>query len=274
MTQDVRQIDLPRTILIGRDLMGRVPGVLNELNLEGAATILADETTWRLAGHAVQQALQDRGVETSRYTVSEASLARCRFGVARRERFEGKHPGITWFSGRDGETPFAGYVPSEHRVKRWPHEAQSGGWCPPPCGSERPTRFYFRRERRPDAAARPTENHHKKHTAAENSDNHNSREKSARSGARAPGRRYSQNPGSAPWTPRPSPKKPRFPLSTITPITCPSPWIWCHLPFDLPGPNVPLLVFMDQMSSFWSVCTRIPLWASVDQMSSFCSLWA
>jgi len=75
MTQDVRQIDLPRTILIGRDLTGRVPGVLNELNLEGAATILADETTWQLAGHAVQRALEDDGIETTRYTVGEASLA-------------------------------------------------------------------------------------------------------------------------------------------------------------------------------------------------------
>jgi hypothetical protein len=37
-------------------------------------------------------------------------------------------------------------------VKRWPHEAQSGGWCPPLSGSERPKRFNFRRDRRHDDA--------------------------------------------------------------------------------------------------------------------------
>lgn len=37
-------------------------------------------------------------------------------------------------------------------MKRWPHEAQSGGWCPPSCGSERPRRFNFGRDRRHDDA--------------------------------------------------------------------------------------------------------------------------
>jgi len=37
-------------------------------------------------------------------------------------------------------------------MKRWPHEAQSGGWCPPFCGSERPRRFNFGRDCRPDDA--------------------------------------------------------------------------------------------------------------------------
>jgi hypothetical protein len=37
-------------------------------------------------------------------------------------------------------------------MKRWPHEAQSGEWCPPPCGGERPRRFTFERDCRPDGA--------------------------------------------------------------------------------------------------------------------------
>ena len=37
-------------------------------------------------------------------------------------------------------------------MKQWPHEAQSGGWCPPLSGSERPTRFSLGRNRRPDDA--------------------------------------------------------------------------------------------------------------------------
>jgi hypothetical protein len=41
-------------------------------------------------------------------------------------------------------------------MKRWPHEAQSGGWCPPPSGSERPGRFNFGRDRRhDDVSAQP-----------------------------------------------------------------------------------------------------------------------
>jgi hypothetical protein len=38
-------------------------------------------------------------------------------------------------------------------MKRWPHEAQSGGWCLPRCGSEPPTRFSFGRDRRQDDAS-------------------------------------------------------------------------------------------------------------------------
>jgi hypothetical protein len=38
-------------------------------------------------------------------------------------------------------------------VKRWPHEAQSGRWCPARCGSERPTCFDLERDRRPDDAS-------------------------------------------------------------------------------------------------------------------------
>ena len=38
-------------------------------------------------------------------------------------------------------------------MKRWPHEAQSGGWCPPLSGSERPRRFNFGRDRRDDNAS-------------------------------------------------------------------------------------------------------------------------
>jgi hypothetical protein len=75
----------------------------------------------------------------------EASRARCRFGVTRRERFEGEHPFVCWSPGRDGEIPVAGYAPSEHRLKRWPHEALSGAWCPPLCGRKHPQRFTLER---------------------------------------------------------------------------------------------------------------------------------
>jgi hypothetical protein len=53
-----------------------------------------------------------------------------RSGAQARERFEGEHPRISWSPGRDGKAPFAGYAPSEYRLKQWPHEALSGAWCP------------------------------------------------------------------------------------------------------------------------------------------------
>jgi hypothetical protein len=37
-------------------------------------------------------------------------------------------------------------------MKRWPHEAQSGGWCPPRRGSERSPRFNIGRDRRHEEA--------------------------------------------------------------------------------------------------------------------------
>jgi hypothetical protein len=41
-------------------------------------------------------------------------------------------------------------------MKRWPHEAQSGGWCPPRCGSERSARFNLGRDRpHEDAPGQP-----------------------------------------------------------------------------------------------------------------------
>jgi hypothetical protein len=60
------------------------------------------------------------------------------FGAARRERFEGEHPLVRWSPGRDGETPDAGYAPSEYRLKPWPNEAQSGAWCPRLTGDHNP----------------------------------------------------------------------------------------------------------------------------------------
>ena len=68
----------------------------------------------------------------------EAEAARWVFGAARRERFEGEHPFVCWSPGRDGETPDAGYAPSEYRLKQWPEEAQSGAWCPPIRGDHNP----------------------------------------------------------------------------------------------------------------------------------------
>ena len=51
-------------------------------------------------------------------------------GVAARERFEGEHPLVSWFPGRDGKTRDAGYAPPECRLKRWPIKALSGAWHP------------------------------------------------------------------------------------------------------------------------------------------------
>jgi hypothetical protein len=51
-------------------------------------------------------------------------------GMASRERFEGEHPFVSCSPGRDGESQVEGYAPSEYRLKRWPHEALSGAWCP------------------------------------------------------------------------------------------------------------------------------------------------
>jgi hypothetical protein len=51
-------------------------------------------------------------------------------GRRARERFEGEHPFVSWSPGHDGETPVAGYAPSEYRLKQWPNEALSGAWCP------------------------------------------------------------------------------------------------------------------------------------------------
>ena len=73
--------------------------------------------------------------------VGEASAARCVFGDTARERFEGEHPLVSWTPGRDGESPVAGYAPSEYPLKRWPFEAQSGAWCPRFTGGQ--ARFKF-----------------------------------------------------------------------------------------------------------------------------------
>jgi hypothetical protein len=50
--------------------------------------------------------------------------------VAARERFEGEHPFVCWFPGRDGKTRDEGYAPSECQPKRWPTKALSGAWRP------------------------------------------------------------------------------------------------------------------------------------------------
>lgn len=41
-------------------------------------------------------------------------------------------------------------------MKRWPHEAQSGGWCPPPSGTQSTRCFNLGRDRRHhDASSQP-----------------------------------------------------------------------------------------------------------------------
>jgi hypothetical protein len=85
----------------------------------------------------------------------EAKAARCGSGVEARERFEGEHPRISWSPGRDGETPFAGYAPSEYRLKPWPHEALSGAWCPRIAGG--PAGFEIEQVARPFGIDRAVE---------------------------------------------------------------------------------------------------------------------
>ncbi len=86
--------------------------------------------------------------------VGEASAARCVFGDTARERFEGEHPLVSWPPGRDGESPDAGYAPSEYQLKRWPFEAQSGAWCPRSAGGQARFKFELLTGRSDSAASR------------------------------------------------------------------------------------------------------------------------
>src|SRR5258707_6780014 len=49
----------------------------------------------------------------------DAEAALWESGVAQRDRFEGEHPFVCWSPGRYGETPDAGYAPSEYQLKPW-----------------------------------------------------------------------------------------------------------------------------------------------------------
>jgi hypothetical protein len=86
--------------------------------------------------------------------VGEASAARCVFGDTAREGFEGEHPLVSCSPGRDGESPDAGYAPSEYPLKRWPFEAQSGAWCPRFTGGQARFRFELLTGRSDSAAPR------------------------------------------------------------------------------------------------------------------------
>ena len=75
-------------------------------------------------------AAEGRNRQAVEATPVDGEAALWESGVAQRERFEGEHPLVCWSPGRDGETPNAGYAPSEYQLKPWPIEAQSGAWCP------------------------------------------------------------------------------------------------------------------------------------------------
>jgi len=75
-------------------------------------------------------AAEGRDRQAIEATLVDGEAALWESSVAQRERFEGEHPLVCWSPGRDGETPNAGYAPSEYQLKPWPIEAQSGAWCP------------------------------------------------------------------------------------------------------------------------------------------------
>lgn len=66
-------IELPRKILVGRNVMDRTPEVCKELNIKGKPLILAGEKTRVVAGDRIRKAFLDAGIESAMEIVRKAS---------------------------------------------------------------------------------------------------------------------------------------------------------------------------------------------------------
>lgn len=71
--KEPKRIQLAREIWVGRGVLEKIPEVCRSLDLHGKAMIVADETTYDIAGRTVKRKLHEVGVETSVFLISEAN---------------------------------------------------------------------------------------------------------------------------------------------------------------------------------------------------------
>jgi glycerol-1-phosphate dehydrogenase [NAD(P)+] len=70
----VHQIQLPRHIIIGRDILVSTGSAFKELGLKGQALLVADETTMKVAGGRVKDSLEDEKYEVAVLIVQAADI--------------------------------------------------------------------------------------------------------------------------------------------------------------------------------------------------------
>jgi glycerol-1-phosphate dehydrogenase [NAD(P)+] len=71
----IHQIQLPRHIVIGKNVLESTAQSCKEIGLDGPALIIADQTTMKVAGEVVKDSLEDEGCEASTFIIQAADLA-------------------------------------------------------------------------------------------------------------------------------------------------------------------------------------------------------
>ncbi|RLJ02369.1 MAG: NAD(P)-dependent glycerol-1-phosphate dehydrogenase [Candidatus Aenigmatarchaeota archaeon] len=69
---ELHSVELTRRILIGNDVLGKVPQVCKELNLKGPVLLLTGPNTKRIAGNAVRDYMEDEGFVTDKVIVRDS----------------------------------------------------------------------------------------------------------------------------------------------------------------------------------------------------------
>jgi glycerol-1-phosphate dehydrogenase [NAD(P)+] len=72
--KEPKRIQLPREVWVGRGVLSKLPEVCRSLGLGGSAMIIADGTTYEIAGRRVERDLLRAGIKTSKILISEASM--------------------------------------------------------------------------------------------------------------------------------------------------------------------------------------------------------
>ena len=72
--KEPKRIQLPREVWVGRGVLSKLPEVCESLGLGGSALIIADGTTYGIAGRRVERDLLRDGIKTSKILISEASV--------------------------------------------------------------------------------------------------------------------------------------------------------------------------------------------------------
>lgn len=67
-------IQLPREVWLGQNVLKEVGRVCKRLNLGEKAMLIADKTTYKIAGRRVEQLLEDCGIATTHLLIAEATL--------------------------------------------------------------------------------------------------------------------------------------------------------------------------------------------------------
>jgi len=71
--KEPKRIQLAREIWVGRRVLKKIPEVCRSLDLRGSAVIVADKTTYEIAGRMVEEELKKTGIETSVFLIPDAS---------------------------------------------------------------------------------------------------------------------------------------------------------------------------------------------------------